>query len=1113
VLYYSEERSMDSVLTPIAEDVARKRYYHKDDQGNPKENWEGLSRRVVNHVCRNEDEEFKDQIFDLIYHTKFLPNSPCLVNSGREGKSQGLLACFVTKSPEDSWVGMVENIANFGHIARQGGGCGVSFSKIRPEGDPVFGSTHARACGPIEHMRMVSEVMSSITQSGFRGMACMGTLDVSHPDVMKFIVCKQRDRALKTFLKEDIFNHYDKYRKNISEQLSVVLDKFIYNFNISIVVNNAFMKAVEKDGDWDLRFNGKVYQTMKARDIFHAIVQNAWRNGDPGLLFWDAMNRGPYRFSEQCLNATNPCVTGDTVVITRDGPKAIKSIVGKPQEVLSLDEDWNRIWVKTKGAFLTKRNAKVITIHTQNSKITCTPDHKIHVHRGKEHGFVEGKDIHVGELILCNPCGLGVSYGLEHTSGEKWQGLRAEIQRLSKNPPQRGVTDTPVVSRWVRVKKDMSDDLNFRLDLHAFEAIFSQRGLVAEGQKRSHIEDSRNAVTKCARKEEPILSLDIESQSGTADKEIQLRLVSITDCGTSLFAEFLRVDNGDVLRFSTRELEARGAGLHTAQWRDVQARLLHILQGWKTVQNNRGEEQIYNGASRLQSRNATGNTDNRCRTHMRYIAICPEAFEFYREVPVSLERVVRITEEEEEQDVFDLTTDHSSHNFIANGLVVHNCGEQVLPEYGSCNLGSIDVSKFCDADIDDMDWKALRKAIHLAIQFLDDVIDANVFPTPEFAQWARNNRPVGLGIMGFADLLLKKHLAYGSPESLQFAEKLAEFFAKQAHIKSVELGRKRGTPPACAYDELEHRRNVTTLSIAPTGTIAQLAGCSHAIEPLYSETVYRYDNTGEKQYGTHEKANRPYFRCALSTVSPERQVTWQQHIDMQAAFQKHCDSAISKTINMPNDATPEDIASAYVRAWRAGCKGITIYRDGSKTTQVLMTDTKETDSRPKSVPCQIYKTTAEGFDWHVIIGVVNSRPYELFAVNGRVDLPKTGYVVKRKRRHYSLLDEEGNTLIDNLSEEEDHIHPRVSLETRRFSLELRNGIDPAEIVEQIDKSHETIASFSKAASRVLKKSGLVKCCAKDDDVCPDCAKLGKEVKLIPSAGCYECPECTYGRCG
>lgn len=744
---------MTSVLTPVAENVATKRYYHKDDDGNPIEDWEGLSRRVVNYVCKDETDYFKKKAFDLIYSTKFLPNSPCLVNAGRVGKSKGLLACFVTKSPEDSWLGMIENIGNFGHIARQGGGCGVSFSNIRPEGDSVFGSTHAKACGPIEHMRMISEVMSSITQSGFRGMAMMGTLNVSHPDVMRFIVCKQRDRALRTLLKEDIFGHYDILRDRTHDHLNIVLDKFISNFNISVVVNNDFMKAVEEDLDWDLTFNGKTYTTLKARAIFDAIVENAWRNGDPGMLFHDAMNSGPYKYSGQVINATNPC------------------------------------------------------------------------------------------------------------------------------------------------------------------------------------------------------------------------------------------------------------------------------------------------------------------------------------------------------------------------------GEQVLPDWGSCNLGSIDVSKFYDPETKDVDWDEFKKAIRTAIQFLDDVIDANTFPTPDFAKWAKDNRPVGLGLMGFADLLLKMKLAYGSKESLEFADKLMSFMAAEAHKKSVELGRDRGTPKSCRYEELEHRRNVTTLSVAPTGSIALLAGCYHSIEPAYSETIHRYDNTGEHKMGTHPDADKPYFKCAVSENS-EKQVTWEQHIDMQSAFQRHCDSAISKTINMCNDATKEDIYQAYIRAWKSGCKGITIYRDGSKTTQVLLKDEKQgfhqAVERPKEVECDIFKTKADGFDWHVIVGKVDRRPYELFAVNGKVDLPKEGKVVKKKRRHYTLVDDQGETIIDNIAEAEDAISPRISLETRRFSLELRNQIHPRDIVEQIDKSSETLVSFSKAVSRIMRKHYLT-----DDDhiaiaediACPACAKKGERIEMQPGAGCWECPKCRYAVCG
>lgn len=743
------ETENESPLKPAAEEKCRKRYYQKDDEGNPKEDWRGLVSRVVNHVCRDEPEAFQKKVFNLIYKTEFLPNSPCLVNSGNN--ISGLLACFVSPSPEDSWISMTRNIETFGHIARRGGGNGVCLSKIRPEGDPVFGSTHAKACGPIEHMRMISEVMSSITQAGFRGMAMMATLHVNHPDIMNFIVCKQHARALKTFLKEDIFNHYEQIVDNIHEQLKIILDKFIYNFNISVVTTDEFMHKVERDEDFELSFNGKVYETVKAKDLFSAIVHNAWSNGDPGMLFYDRINDGPYKHSGQEITASNPC------------------------------------------------------------------------------------------------------------------------------------------------------------------------------------------------------------------------------------------------------------------------------------------------------------------------------------------------------------------------------GEQILPEHGSCNLGSIDVSKFYDPSNRDVDWKRLKKAIHVCVQFLDDVIDINKFPTDKFKQWALENRPVGLGIMGFADLLLKLQMAYGSPRSLKFAEKLAHFFETEAHVASVRLAKERGTPKSCKHKELDNRRNVTLTSIAPTGSISLIASCSSSIEPVFSPVIYRYDNTGHCTI-PHPDADKVHFRCALNKDDPSKEVHWKQHIKMQAAFQKHCSSGISKTINMPNEATEEEVAEAYMAAWKSGCKGITIYRDGSKTTQVLNTSEKKNITynqpldRPRRVKCDIHKTSAEGKLWHLIVGHVEG-PYEIFAVNGKRNLPDTGVVVKMKNKHYSLLDEEGSVLIDNIIDEEKEIDPLIAHETRRFSLELRNGIHPKEIVAQINKVNTNVSSFQKAAGRMMRRY-LSTEDQQDASICTSCLREGRgNGKMVCESGCMRCLICNSSHCG
>ncbi len=1476
--------SDNSPLTPAALQVANNRYFRKDKDGNIVEDWRGLSTRVINHVCHKETDYFKRKVFNLIYHTKFLPNSPCLVNSGT--KVGGLLACFVTRSPEDSWVGMCENVANFGHIARRGGGCGVDFSLIRPEGSPVFGSTHAKACGPIQHLRVVSEAMSSITQAGFRGMANMGVLRVDHPDIEKFIVCKQRDNALKSLLREDIFGHYEQLKGNIPSGLRIILDKFISNFNLSVAVTDEFMKKVQDDDEFDLVFDGKTHVSVKARKIFDLIVQSAWKNGDPGLLFYDTINDGPYKYSKQEITAANPCVTGDTIVLTLGGPRQIKDMIGRRNAVVTRDFDGKFNIALTDGAFLTRKNAKIIKIETENSVLRCTPDHKIMT----EEGMKEGKYITPDQMILSNPCGLGVSYGLENTSGEKWNGVSEEFQRVSQETPEGEEATTNVVSRWIRCEEDYSDDIVFWLDISDAEEIFTGRENTQERSEYCNAKNKRDEITECTRGEESLLSVAEQSRISSKDKKIQLRLVSLTDCGESISAKFLRMDNGDILGLEENKLEIGSSRLCSPKRRDIQTRLLHLLKKWEAQEDYRSEEQIYDGTKGIQSGDVQGSVLCADRVNYRYHTICSSLFEVYSQVSACLEKVVRVTEEEELEDVYDLTVDNPAHNFIANGFVVHNCGEQVIPQLGSCNLGSIDVSKFYNDEEKEVDWSSLRDTVRTAVQFLDDVISVNLFPTDEFAKWAKENRPVGLGIMGWADLLLKKRIAYGSEGSISFAKKIASFFQEESHKKSVELGRERSTPKHCRYDELEHRRNITTISIAPTGSLSLLAGCSSSIEPIYSPITYRYDNTGKKELH-HSECEKSHFRCAVSPNEEYTEVTWQQHVDMQAAFQKHCDSAISKTINMPNSATTKEVDKAYMRAWEIGCfksgsniyidnglknieditvgnmvfghdgklhrvnqtftlpeeerrfidlqitgapnlkctanheilmvetnkydykktwstqrkkmiwkkaqdvqigdhiavpkllghksetlemkisdyvdspiierngliypsrrlawkddkevvvsnsngivnlqcldedlafflgwfiaeghyqqvsavrmtfgmheqdiafeigeiierkfglspqyyviesgngksfrlevgskilseflcnlvgkgsynkhlpewymqidnnllkiiinehfrgdagvtvseslakqlfqsriklqqtphfrqnygegycvvdnkssketvakkhvhgnceyycyrvfnksetfesckvynlsvensdsylvngasvhncKGVTIYRDGCKTAQVLnssrktLLGTNEAEPRPKEVPCNIYKTSADGYDWHVIIGVYPDSPYELFAINGTIGLPSKGKIIKRKKRHYALLDETNNVLIENLAEEEKKIDSKVSLETRRFSLELRHRIAPKFIVQQIDKSTEVITSFSKAAGRILRKHYMTAedCISIAEDIaCPSCASRDESVEMISEAGCWACPVCSYAKCG
>lgn len=258
--------------------------------------------------------------------------------------------------------------------------------------------------------------------------------------------------------------------------------------------------------------------------------------------------------------------------------------------------------------------------------------------------------------------------------------------------------------------------------------------------------------------------------------------------------------------------------------------------------------------------------------------------------------------------------------------------EQPLPPNGCCNLGSIDVSKFV-VDNQDIDWELLRYATRLSVIFLDRVIDVSGFPDQEIETWAKENRPVGLGIMGLADLFLKLEIPYGSDESLAFVKEIMAVIKDEAEKTSVELGQTLGIPEACKNLPVP-RRNITVISIAPTGTISLLADCSNGIEPVFSELTLRTDKTGTYNM-LHPLHNANFFRCAV-TSNGSTEVTWQEHVKMQDTVQEFVDSGVSKTINFPNHTHKKTIYDAFMLAWKLGhVKGMTVYRNGSREVEVL----------------------------------------------------------------------------------------------------------------------------------------------------------------------------------
>ncbi|MCP4631514.1 MAG: vitamin B12-dependent ribonucleotide reductase [candidate division Zixibacteria bacterium] len=470
------------------------------------------------------------------------------------------------------------------------------------------------------------------------------------------------------------------------------------------------------------------------------------------------------------------------------------------------------------------------------------------------------------------------------------------------------------------------------------------------------------------------------------------------------------------------------------------------------------------------------------------------------------------------------------------------CGEQPLLPYESCNLGSINLSRIVKAVVDsgnrssmysyEVDWEKLKRTVRAAVHFLDNVIEANNYPLPAIKESTQSNRKVGLGVMGWADMLFQLGIPYNSTKALELAEAIMGKIMEEGHLASQELANVRGVFPLWkdseynqpGYDPIK-MRNSTVTTIAPTGTISIIAGASSGIEPIFALAYTRnvMDNTRLTEINPilEEKAKERGFYSEdfieklaktgslqdLEEVPDDikeifvtsHDISPEWHIRMQAAFQKHTDNAVSKTINLPSEATREDVASAYRLAYKLNCKGVTVYRDGCRSNQVLCIkkekESKEAEEsarlikRRPSVLTGITEKIKTGYgNLYVTINSVNDNPFEVFAQIG-------------KSGHSTMADTEAVC--------------------RLISLALRSGIDIHDITDQL--------TGIGGASQVFQNGGLVKSMPdaiakvlhthfgnghkrkRDNDMehefCPEC-----DGSLEHSSGCIVCPSCGFSQC-
>jgi ribonucleoside-diphosphate reductase alpha chain len=787
-------------MTPNAIAILEKRYLKNGESP------DDMFRRVAHNIAQadilygGKIEDTEKEFYKLMCNLEFLPNSPTLMNAGRP--LQQLSACFVLPV-EDSMEGIFDAVKWGALVHKSGGGTGFSFSRLRPKND-VVRSTHGCASGPISFMNVFNVATETVKQGGTRRGANMGMLRVDHPDILEFIDCKKNTTNLT-------------------------------NFNISVAVTDIFMEAVVNDIEYSLIHptTKKEVGKLSAKKVFNKIVESAHRNGEPGMVFIDRINK--YNPTPELgeIEATNPCVIGSTKISTVEGDICIKDLVGKEIDVYCQGTDGMLSISKAKNIRLTRKRSKLLKIITPKGFLICTPDHLI---RTKNRGYIKAKDLKLKERLIglnrkmmsekyCGVALTGTSYKKEH---------RFIMQHYFNNLDN------------VHHKNENTLDNRF-----------------SNLEVLSHYEHS-----------------------------------SMTNLGHTCYAD------RDALtgKFLSKDFKKKKDSL--------------VLN--KKIGCNWYVQSI------------------------KYLDYC--------------------------EDVYDLEVENH-HNFIANNFVIHNCGEQPLESFEACNLGSINLALMVKNG--KLDLIRLRRVVRSAVHFLDNVIDMSQFPLPQITTMVRQNRKIGLGVMGFADMLVRLGIAYNSDDAEHVAKRVMKFINDESKEMSQELAEERGAFPSfdkSIYKDGVRLRNATTTTIAPTGTISIIAGVSSGVEPLFALAYERNILDGQKfseinQMVLDQVKDKELLKRIAKTGRVQdieeipskirklfvtsHDLNYKDHIRIQAAFQRYVDNAVSKTINFPKSATVEDVAKSFMLSYNTGCKGITIYRDGSRDGQVLAISGKKTSKCPE----------------------------------------------------------------------------------------------------------------------------------------------------------------------
>ncbi len=948
--------------------------------------------RVAHHIAKAEInwatngivKEIAEKFYERMINFKFVCGGKAMFEAGNPGGTGQLSSCFVLPV-EDDIDSIFKTLGQAAVVHKNNGGTGFNFSNIRPHGDKVRNVPGASS-GPVDFLAAYSAALSKILQGSKRQGANIGILNADHPDIEDFIRLKDEDGTVK-------------------------------NFNISVGVTDDFMNAVKNDKMWNLinPRTKEVVRRVKAKKLFRMIVEHACATGDPGLMFLDTFNRDNPTPAIGRIESTNPCITGDALISTEKGLVRFDGLYRECRDSgrIGLMTD-NRVITGTgtrlhhSDAFYDQGEKEVFELVTKSGlRLKATADHKILTTQG----WKKLKELIKGDLVL-----IQSAAGQFRKKDTVWDQKLGQLvgyivgDGFVRNDPRHGGY---ICITFGLKRRRIAKYIKSILEEHVTKVVTRQPN------------PRTIQIWKHSKKYAQwfIDELGI-SQQRSSGKTVPLPVFSAPLSAVIGFLQGLFSADGTIGFVPRKSAYIRLTSKSPQLLFDVQRLLLNLgiisrvydrsrpprQNLFPRYINKKGEIKRYGSDGKLWELEISKNAALRFLDQIGFLADLHQekisllrTKEYYHAQPV--DKVVSVKPAGEER-VYDLT-EPITHSFIANGIVVSNCGEIGLLPYESCNLTSICLQNHLKRMTNDelrmknekahstfniqhstfiIDWEDLEKSIRLGVRFLDDMIEVNTYALPEIEQMVKNgNRRIGLGVMGFSHMLIKLGIQYNSDQAVELSEKLAKFIRTTAENESGKLAASRGNFPnwdRSIYVGKQPMRNCATTMIAPTGTISMLADTTSGIEPIFSlvtkrrtffeddkrnkstKELYMVDPIFEQELEKYLKTQSSKLKTKsqdlknlqeiVETVADQglsavqglpdwfykvfvttHQISPDWHVKIQAAWQKHFDNSISKTINFPHDATPNDVEKAYMLAWKLGCKGITIYRDGSKKDQVL----------------------------------------------------------------------------------------------------------------------------------------------------------------------------------